>query len=89
MLSDQQRDIICTQNGYGPNDIASLHILRRNVEGGARVDQLRHTNYRLLGGVRGDINPTWSYDVYGMDAKVSLAAERTSTTSTPLASRTP
>ena len=26
---------------------------------------------RLLGGVRGDINPTWNYDIYGMVGKVA------------------
>jgi len=71
MMSEQQRKIVCTDNGYGPNDIAGLQPLRRNVEGGPRAAQLRHTNWRLLGGVRGDINPTWNYDVYGMVAQVS------------------
>jgi iron complex outermembrane recepter protein len=71
MMSAQERAIVCTNNGYGPSDIAGLQILRRNVEGGPRVSQLRHTSYRLLSGVRGDINPTWSYDAYGMLAQVS------------------
>jgi iron complex outermembrane receptor protein len=71
MLSDQQRDLICTQNGYGPNDIAGLTIGRRNVEGGNRTSQLTHLNWRLLAGIRGDINPSWRYDVYGLNASVS------------------
>jgi iron complex outermembrane receptor protein len=71
MLSDQERDIICTQQGFGPTDDATLLVMRRNVEGGPRVDQLRHTNYRLLGGVRGDINSAWNYDVYGMLGRVA------------------
>ncbi len=71
MLSAQQRDLICTQNGYGPNDIAYLNIGRRNVEGGNRIDQLTHTNWRLLGGARGDLSPAWNYDVFGMNAQVN------------------
>jgi iron complex outermembrane recepter protein len=71
MLSDQERAIICTANGFGPHDDATLLVMRRNVEGGNRVDQLRHVNYRLLGGVRGDVNPSWSYDLYGILAKVA------------------
>ncbi len=71
MLSPQQRDVICTQQGFGPTDDATLLVMRRNVEGGPRVDQMRHVNYRLLGGVRGDINPTWNYDAYAMMAKVA------------------
>jgi iron complex outermembrane receptor protein len=71
MMSDQERAIVCTNNGYGPNDTAGLQILRRNVEGGPRVSQLRHTNWRMLGGVRGEINSVWSYDAYGIIAQVS------------------
>lgn len=71
MLSAQQRDLICTQNGYGLHDIAYLNVGRRNVEGGNRVSQLSHTNWRLVGGVRGDLSPSWNYDVFGMNATVS------------------
>jgi iron complex outermembrane recepter protein len=39
-----------------------LYIGRRNVEGGNRVSDLRHTSYRFLGGLRGDINDNWSWD---------------------------
>lgn len=73
MLSDQQRDIICTQGGYGPTDMADVYILRRNVEGAPRSNAIRHTNFRLLAGVRGQINDQWSYDVYGMHAQTNNA----------------
>lgn len=39
-------------------------ILRRNVEGGGRRDDLQHIQYRAVAGVRGDIDPVWSYDMY-------------------------
>ena len=39
-------------------------ILRRNVEGGGRRDDRQHTNFRIAGGLRGDLNDVWSYDVY-------------------------
>jgi outer membrane receptor protein involved in Fe transport len=42
-----------------------LEIGRRDVEGGNRVDNLRHTAYRMKVGVRGDIGHGWTYDVYG------------------------
>jgi iron complex outermembrane receptor protein len=71
MLSEQQRNLICTVNGYGPTDIAYLNVGRRNVEGGNRTDQLQHTNWRLLAGVRGDLSPAWNYDMYGMNAQVN------------------
>jgi outer membrane receptor protein involved in Fe transport len=69
MLSAQQRDLVCA--GYGPTDLANLTILRRNLEGNPRTDTLRHTSWRMVAGLRGDINDYWSYDVYGLYAEVS------------------
>jgi outer membrane receptor protein involved in Fe transport len=70
MLSDQQRDLICTQAGFGPDDYANVVILRRSVETGPRTSIMRHTDWRLVAGMRGDINDYWSYDVYGLYAEV-------------------
>src|SRR5690606_12217349 len=47
-----------------------LYIGRRNVEGGNRFDDLRHTSYRFLGGLRGDINDRWSWDVSASFARL-------------------
>jgi outer membrane receptor protein involved in Fe transport len=71
MMSEQQRDRVCTQYGLGPSDFATLVPGRRNIEGGPRTDQLTHTSLRLLGGVRGAISDAWSYDIFGMHAEVS------------------
>ena len=53
-----------------PTDVANYYIGRRNVEGGPRFDDLRHTSLRLLAGVRGDIGENWSYDVSGNFARL-------------------
>ena len=50
---------------------AGLIILRRNIEGGNRTSQLSHLNWRVLAGLRGDINPSWHYDIFGLNASVS------------------
>ena len=72
MLSDQQRETICgAGTGYGPDDYANVYILRRNVEGAPRSNALRHTNFRFLAGVRGQINDNWSYDFYGLHAQTN------------------
>jgi iron complex outermembrane recepter protein len=68
MLSPQEHDLIC---GSATSGNADLFIGRRNVEGGNRTSQLTHVNWRVLAGMRGDLNPSWSYDVYGMNATVS------------------
>jgi outer membrane receptor protein involved in Fe transport len=68
MMSEQQRALICGDATAGD---AYLQVGKRNVEGGNRYDHLQHTNWRLLGGIRGDINSSWSYDVYGLKAAVN------------------
>jgi len=52
-----------------PGATADVLILRRNVEGGGRQDHLRHTSYRALFGVKGDVGP-WSYDASSQIGKV-------------------
>lgn len=43
---------------------AFAQILRRNVEGGGRQDDLQHVSYRAVLGVKGDLSPAWSYDAF-------------------------
>ena len=45
------------QQGY-------FNFLRRNVEGGNRISDLKHTEWRGVLGTRGDLSPVWSYDAY-------------------------
>jgi iron complex outermembrane receptor protein len=71
MLSAQERKLICTDMGYGPHDMATVIIYRRNVEGGGRVSQLNHTDFRMSWGLKGDLNSVWSYDVYALQAQVN------------------
>jgi iron complex outermembrane recepter protein len=60
-----------TMNGLvGPNQVETVIIQRRNVEGGNRQDDLRHTDFRGVVGVKGDINKTWQYDVSQQWAQV-------------------
>ena len=47
-----------------PADVVPLYIGRRNVEGGFRKHDITHTSYRGLGGIKGNINDTWSYDAH-------------------------
>ena len=68
-LSAQQFAAIgCTS----PTDTVPLYIGRRNVEGGFRHDDLTHTSYRGLGGVRGAVNDAWRYDAFVNIARTSL-----------------
>ncbi len=47
------------QAGY-----ATVLAGRRNVEGGDRQSDFRHTSYRFQVGAKGDLGDGWSYDVY-------------------------
>ena len=57
-------------NLAAPGDTADLFIGRRNVEGGGRQDDIRHSSYRGVIGVKGDISDSWSYDVSAIVGKV-------------------
>lgn len=41
------------------------YIGRRNIEGGPRVDDMRHTAYRFVLGTKGEIGSGWAYDIAG------------------------
>jgi iron complex outermembrane recepter protein len=62
LLSASQRTALCPDPGQTQT---TLLVLRRNVEGGGRVDDLRHTKYRIVAGFKGDFSENWSYDMYG------------------------
>lgn len=50
-----------------------LQPLRRNVEGGPRRDDLQHTSYRFVAGVRGDLGSAWNYDAYYQYGRTNFA----------------
>jgi outer membrane receptor protein involved in Fe transport len=62
LMSAQERGLICPAPGQTN---ATMVIGRRNVEGGGRNADLRHTSYRGVIGMKGAITDSWSYDVYG------------------------
>jgi iron complex outermembrane recepter protein len=70
MLSTQQQQLLCGNMGYGPHDMATVLIYKRNIEGGGRVAQIRHTDLRYSFGLKGDLNKVWSYDAYALNAEV-------------------
>lgn len=53
-----------------PGDTADVLILRRNVEGGGRQDDIRHTSFRVVTGVKGDIG-AFSYDAFVQTGRVA------------------
>ncbi len=63
-----------TNTGGGGNGNGnSLYIGRRNVEGGPRQDDLEHTDWREVIGVKGKINDVWEYDASYQYSIVNLS----------------
>ena len=55
-----------------PGDTHDVLILRRNLEGGGRQDDIRHSSFRLVFGMKGDIFKHWNYDLFAQTSKVTL-----------------
>ncbi len=71
LMSVQQGQLLCGA-AYGTAATQDLFIGYRPVAAPARPrrDDLRHTDFRVTGGVRGEIAPGISYDVNGLFSRV-------------------
>jgi outer membrane receptor protein involved in Fe transport len=68
LSADWRRDLGVTNT---PGSIAENVVIgRRNVEGGGRQNDLRHTSYRTVIGFKGDVAKYWDYDVFYQNGKV-------------------
>jgi len=93
LLSAQQRSILCSPanlvdtDGDGPDVFLDqngnpyfrgvAYIGRRNVEGGGRRDNLQHTDFRVVGGMRGELSDIWSYDAFYQFGRVNFGQSYT------------
>ena len=50
----------------------TVNIGRRNVEGGSRQNDLQHTSYRSVFGLRGDLSDRWRYELHYQYSKVQM-----------------
>jgi len=82
LLSAQEQGILCTPAQIAADTaspgsaagLATLDIGRRNVEGGGRIFDYEHTNFRVVLGATGDLLDGLTYDAYGSFYDVTLAA---------------
>ena len=73
LLSRQQFEALCGAYGLTKDDIQNdVYIGRRNVEGGSRQNDLRHTSYRSVFGLRGDLSDRWFYELHYQYSKVNM-----------------
>ncbi|MEO9055395.1 MAG: TonB-dependent receptor [Steroidobacteraceae bacterium] len=69
-LSTQELTTWC--GGSTAGETTNLFIGRRNVEGGGRVDDLEHTDWRVTLGLKGKIVDGWDYDASWQHSIVNL-----------------
>ena len=72
LLSARQFEAVCGSFGLTPADVQTVYIGRRNVEGDNRQQDLRHTTFRGVFGVRGDFAGPWHYHAFLQYAEVSM-----------------
>ncbi|HEX4739372.1 MAG TPA: TonB-dependent receptor [Allosphingosinicella sp.] len=47
-----------------PYNKGFAQILRRNIEGGPRISDISHNDFRIVAGMKGSLGKAWSYDAY-------------------------
>ncbi|WP_129778651.1 TonB-dependent receptor [Peristeroidobacter soli] len=75
LLSADQVNVLCTQQGFGANDAAPVTVYRRNVEGGLRPFDIQHESFRAVIGARGEFATAWNYDVYAQYGRTKYDLE--------------
>jgi outer membrane receptor protein involved in Fe transport len=63
LVQGQMLAALCPAADTDGDGLADVGIGRRNVEGGGRQDDIQHTSYRGVLGVKGDVWENWNYDV--------------------------
>ena len=71
-LSTQELGAWCG-GSTAAGETTNLFIGRRNVEGGGRIDDLEHTDWRVVLGVKGKIADGWDYDASWQHGIVNLS----------------
>jgi len=85
LLSNQERALLPAAGGgfcdapTVPNDVFTGTVARRLQPGeaGGRVTELRHTDYRIVVGLRGDLGKNWNYDGYLQYGTVQFSQQQT------------
>jgi outer membrane receptor protein involved in Fe transport len=71
LVSAQQRTLMCGANAGTPTNVNTFIGYRFDAEN-PRRDDLRHTDYRMNLGVRGEITEGWSYDFSALYSQMVL-----------------
>ena len=69
-LSAQQLGLLCGGSTAGNSQ---FFLGRRNVEGGDRINDLEHTSFRIVVGLKGEFADGWRYDTYAMEGQTAFS----------------
>jgi iron complex outermembrane recepter protein len=78
LLSAEEAATLCTpaqiaaDKAHPGSVSADVNIGRRNIEGSGRLFSSEHKNYRVVGGIGGELDDAWSYDAYALYDYTSL-----------------
>lgn len=73
LTSNQQVGLAICGTNLGTNTQASFLLGKRNVEGGARFNDIGITQYRIVTGMKGDLGEAWAYDAYYQFGQVNTS----------------
>lgn len=76
-LTAEQVQIFCTNRGFSGDDIVTVGISRRVVEAGPRTTSFTQSNFRVVGGVRGEVVPGIDYDAFGQISETNRTIVQT------------
>ena len=62
LLTAQFVSFYCPGGTATAGNLATVYVARRNIEGGPRITDFRHTSYRMVVGAKGDLGDGWTYD---------------------------
>jgi iron complex outermembrane receptor protein len=62
-MTAAQQGQLCGANAGTQTNFTGI-VARRNVEGGGRQSDFRHSSYRYVVGLKGDLSDNWNYDGY-------------------------
>jgi iron complex outermembrane receptor protein len=72
LMTAVQQGQLCGANAGTPF-LQNLSISRRNTEGGGRLTQFVHEEYRIVVGLKGQLSDNWSYDAFMQYGTTSLS----------------
>ncbi len=76
MTATQQAQICPATPGSATNNFTGT-VAKRNVEGGGRQSDFRHSSYRYVVGLKGDLGENWNYDSYMAYSATQFNARQT------------